>query len=92
MTAKRKGCTVEIEIDQQGASETFTSTAMHDLVEIKAKELVKKKAELAQSHVHSMPRNGLYGYRMKKGRNTWMAVINPTSSAGYYIGRKYGTY
>ena len=43
-------------------------------------------------HVHGgqMPDTGLFSYRLKRGRVTWMAIIHPTNRVAYRIGNKYG--
>ena len=91
MTAKGKSCVVTIEIDPQGAEGVFTSEAMRTTLEAKAADFAEQKTQSAALHLHGpMPRNGLFGYRVKKGRKTWMAVIHPNNQAAYNIGRKYG--
>lgn len=89
-SGKAAHCTVKLEITQAGAQALFTSDEMRAAVEKKAAAYVARVADHAAPRVHTMPRNELFGYRMKKGQNTWMAVIHPTSAAGYNIARKYG--
>ena len=85
-------CTVRIEIDPQGCEEAFLSPAMYDLLEGKVSEYADRVSQRAASHLHGpMPSTGLFGYRMKRGRKTWIAVIHPNNKAAYNIGRKYGT-
>lgn len=93
MATKKGACVVTIEIDPQGAMGVFNSEAMRKTLEAQAAELVQKKTELAEPHLNGpMPRNGLYGYKIKKGKKTLFAVIHPNNQAGYNIARKYGTY
>lgn len=92
MTVKGQGCSVTVEVDAQAAAVKFLSNDMRDLVAQKAEEYVKEKDKGAKQHLHGeMPTSGLFGYRMKRGRKTWMAVIHPNNRAAYAIGRKYGT-
>ena len=90
MASNNSRCTVKIEVDPAGAAALFLSGEMRDAVEQKAAALAQRKANAARKHLHSPTRNGLYGYRMKQGDRTWLAVIRPTDPAGYAIGKKYG--
>lgn len=93
MATKKGSCVVILEIDPQGATGVFNSEAMRKTLEAKAAELVEKKTQLAEPHLHGpMPRNGLYGFKIKNGKKTQYAVIHPMNQAGYNIARKHGTY
>lgn len=92
MTTKGNSCTVTVEIDQAACSQAFLSDAMRTVLEEKSKTMAEQKTQGAKAHLHGpMPNKGLFSYRMKRGRKTWIGVIYPASRAAYNIGRKYGT-
>lgn len=86
-----EACRVTLEVSPKGIEQAFTSDQMRALVEKAADQMARDKTEGAAKHLHGkMPDSGLYSYRMKLGRHTWLAVLYPTNRAAYAIARKYG--
>ena len=92
MTVSRNTCTVNVEIDPEGTAITFKSEGMRALLEEQAKRYAEEKTERGTARLKgAKPFNGMFGYHMKKGRYTWMAIIVPKNRAAWNVGRKYGT-
>lgn len=89
--ANESQCRITVKIEPDGAEKLFLSDDMRALVERRADTYAKRKAKAAQKVGHKgPPKNGYFGYRMKRGDHTWIAVICPTDPAGYAIGKAYG--
>ncbi|MBQ6453755.1 MAG: hypothetical protein IJJ14_05315 [Coriobacteriales bacterium] len=84
-------CKVKIQPNQHGMQTFFLSEDMYNAVEEKAAALAEKKTKRAKKYLQGKePTSGLFGYHMKAGRYTWMAVVFPKNRAAYAIGRKHG--
>ena len=92
MARKSSKCLVEVEVNKSGMEQTFLSSEMYELLSRKAAQVAKEKTGSATRYLKgSMPTSGLFGYHMRLGKHTWIAVVRPNNRAAAAIGAKHKT-